>query len=42
MQNTELPDRFTSTVLVNPSGTVFEKFKLFEIVTNLSRFLSDL
>ena len=30
-ENTELPDRFTSTALGSPSGTVSEKFKLFEI-----------
>ena len=41
MENTKLSDRFTSTALGRPSGTVYEKFKLFEIVANLSELLSD-
>ena len=41
MENMELPDRFTSTALGSPSGKVCEKFKLFEIVANLSQLLSD-
>ena len=42
MENTELPDRFMSTALVKPSGTVYEKFKLFQIALNVSQFLPDL
>ena len=41
-ENTEHPDRFMCTALGNPLGAVVEKYKLFENVTNLSRFLSDL
>ena len=41
MENTELPDRFGGTALSSPSGTVYETFKLFEIVIKLSQFLSE-
>ena len=39
---TKLSDRFMSAALINSSRIVYEKFKLFEIVSNLSQFLSDL
>ena len=35
-ENMEYPDDFVSTPLGSPSGTVYNKFKLFEIVANLS------
>ena len=41
IENTKLPDKFMSTALRSLSGSVYENFKLFVIVTNLSRFLSD-
>ena len=42
MENTEILDSFMSRTLGSPSGTVYEKFKPFEIVINLFQFLSDL
>ena len=31
-----LPDRYMMTVLVSPTGTVYENLKPFEIIANLS------
>ena len=42
LQRSCTENSFTRKALVNPSGTVYQKFKLFEIVANLSQFLSDL
>ena len=41
-ENMELSDRFTIKALGSPSGTVYDNFKLFEIIANLSQSLSDL
>ena len=30
MENSELPNRFTSATLGSPSGTAYQKFKLFQ------------
>ena len=35
MENTELANKFMSTAFWSPLGTVHEKFKMFEIVSNI-------